>query len=88
MDEDGTYDDDDFADHDDPWPEDDFDDDCSDDLVECPHCGADIFEDSVQCPVCGDYVTFGTNVWSGRSLIWIVLGLLGIVATIWVLTVS
>jgi uncharacterized paraquat-inducible protein A len=65
----------------------DFDDDSTHDdeevdLVECPECRAEVYEDSVQCPVCGNYITHTTSVWSGKSLAWIVLGLLGIVATV------
>jgi hypothetical protein len=58
-------------------------DDPDDDLVACPHCKSAIYEDSVQCPACGEYVTFDHTVWSGRSWLWIVLGLLGVIATIW-----
>ena len=52
----------------------------------CPECGADVFEDAVQCPVCGNYITHSTSVWQGRPGWWIVLGLLGVVALILVLT--
>lgn len=52
----------------------------------CPECGADVYEDTPRCPACGNYVTHGTNVWSGRPNWWILLGLLGVVATILVLT--
>ena len=52
----------------------------------CPHCGADVYEDSVQCPVCGEYITSGGgNQWAGRSAWWILLGLLGVGAVLWVL---
>ncbi len=67
---------------------DEWDDDPEGDMVACPRCGAKIFEDSVQCPVCGDYVTFRSNAWAGRSFVWIVLGVLGVIATICVLLVS
>lgn len=71
----------------------DFDDDYTHDdeeadLVDCPECGAEIYEDSVRCPVCGSYITHTTNVWSGKSLAWIVLGLLGIVAVCVVMTLG
>jgi hypothetical protein len=36
----------------------------------------------VQCPTCGSYLTEDTNPWSGRSLWWIVLGLLGVGAAV------
>jgi hypothetical protein len=71
----------------------DFDDDTTGDdedvdVTECPECGTEVYEDSVQCPVCGSYITHSTNVWRGRSLPWVVLGLLGIVAVIYVLTMT
>ncbi len=52
------------------------------DVLPCPNCGAEIAEDSVRCPICGEYVAFGTSVWQGRSWWWILLGLVGIAATI------
>ena len=52
----------------------------------CPNCGAEIYEEAVECPVCGSYVTFGTNVWSGRPAWWIVLAVMGVVAAILMLT--
>lgn len=53
----------------------------------CPACGADVYEDAEQCPVCGEYITWRTgDIWAGRSIGWIVLGLLGILATILVLS--
>lgn len=69
----------------------DFDDDLTHDdeevdLVECPKCHAEVYEDSVQCPVCGSYITHSTSVWQGKSLTWVVLGLLGIIAVIYVFT--
>jgi hypothetical protein len=51
-------------------------------VLPCPRCGAEIAEDSVRCPICGDYVTFGSRVWDGKSWWWILLGLLGIAATV------
>lgn len=64
--------------------ENDFDDD-SGLTAACPDCGAEVYEDAVRCPVCGSYVTYGTNVFSGRPTWWIVLGLLGILAVVAVL---
>ncbi len=69
----------------------DFDDDITDDheeadLVECPECRAEVYEDSVQCPICGSYITHSTSVWKGKSLPWVVLGLLGIIAVIYAMT--
>ena len=54
--------------------------------VSCPECGAEVYEDAVRCPACGNYITHPTSVWHGRPGWWIVLGLLGVVALILVLT--
>ena len=56
------------------------------DLVDCPECGAEVYEDSVRCTVCGSYITHTTRAGNGKSLAWIVLGLLGIVAVCVVMT--
>jgi len=67
---------------DDEFPdEDEFDDDLSP-VAPCPQCGAEVYEDAVQCPICGTYITDHGNLWTGRPLWWIVLGLLGAVATV------
>jgi len=72
-------------------PADDFDaeeapdDAADDDLTEttpCPSCGADVYEDAEQCPYCGTYLTSQTSPWAGRSVWWIVLAVLGLLATI------
>jgi len=54
--------------------------------VPCPACGAEVYEDAVRCPVCGDYITHDTSLWSGRPGWWVLLGLLGVLALIGVLT--
>ncbi|MHB8898447.1 MAG: zinc ribbon domain-containing protein [Thermoguttaceae bacterium] len=52
----------------------------------CPHCSAEIYEDAELCPVCGQFiVSGGSNPWLGRSAWWILLGLLGVGAVLWVL---
>lgn len=68
--------------YDDDLDDDEFDDedDSSDDLLDCPHCGAAIYDDSVSCPVCGEYVTFGTHAFSGKPWWWLALGVLGVLA--------
>ncbi len=68
-----------------PHESDDFDDEEETLTSPCPECGAEVYEDAVQCPVCGNYITHQTNVWLGRPLWWIVLGLLGAAATVAVL---
>jgi DNA-directed RNA polymerase subunit RPC12/RpoP len=50
--------------------------------IRCPECGAEVYDDAVQCPTCGSYLPADTSPWSGRSLWWIVLGLLGAGAAI------
>jgi hypothetical protein len=52
------------------------------DTIRCPECGTDVYDDAVQCPSCGHYLEADTNPWSGRSLWWIVVGLLGVVAAV------
>ena len=74
---------------DDEWSADfdlDEDDEGSDsEVLPCPNCGTDVYEDALQCPACGNYISLRPRVWSGRGWWWILLGLLGIVATILVL---
>ena len=72
---------------DDEWSDDDYDVDSFDDdeseTVECPNCGADIYEDVDRCPVCGDFVVHSSAyVWQNRPTWWVVLGLIGILAVI------
>ena len=69
---------------DDEYPDEPADDDLTE-TVSCPQCGAEVYEDALRCPVCGDYVTHDTSVWSGRPGWWVLLGLVGILATIAVL---
>lgn len=54
--------------------------------ITCPSCGADLYEDADRCPACGDYVTYSTNPWTGKPTWWILLGLAGIGAVLWVFT--
>jgi endogenous inhibitor of DNA gyrase (YacG/DUF329 family) len=70
---------------DDAWDDESYADEDSRHLTEtvpCPHCGADIYEDAVRCPACGTYVTHTTSPWVGRPVWWIVLALLGVLATV------
>jgi hypothetical protein len=83
-----------------PWSDDDLDDrefpdeDDGDDDVgdadsltqECPRCGADVYEDIEQCPLCGAWITADTSPWSGRSVWWVVLAILGMLALVWTLS--
>ncbi len=77
--------DEDFEDSDveDPSDEDSGDDDSE--VLPCPGCGFTVYEDSPWCPSCGQYVTFpsgAAGVWSGRPTWWILLGILGVIATL------
>jgi len=56
--------------------------DDSTETVPCPSCGAEVYEDAPQCPYCGSYITGHNSLWAGRSVWWIVLAVLGLVATI------
>lgn len=63
-----------------------FDDDEDDQTVECPECGAAVYEDAEQCPTCGNYIVHSTSqsdyLWRNRPTWWVILGLLGILAVI------
>ena len=69
---------------DEEYPEPDPDEDTYD-TVTCPECGASVFEDAGQCPVCSAYISPSTSPWQGRSILWIALGALGTVGTIFAL---
>ena len=73
------------SDLDEPWDESDVDDGPSE-TVPCPECGTAVYEDAFQCPVCGSYLSHQpSSPWSGRSIWWILLGLLGTGALIYAL---
>jgi len=55
------------------------------DVVPCPECGAVVYEDAEQCPSCGLYIVPSTSPWRGRPRWWILLGLMGIAAVLWLL---
>jgi hypothetical protein len=75
-----------FDESDDELDEDEFseknDDDDPTETVTCHSCGAEVYEDAEQCPYCGMYLTADTSPWSGRSPWWVVLALLGLIATV------
>ena len=71
------------------YPDEDVDDDDDfDESISCPHCGEPIFEDSVACPCCGAYVIHSTSAWLDRPAWWLILGVVGIGATIAALAAS
>ena len=57
---------------------------------DCPDCGAAVHEDAPRCPNCGYWLSDAdrgsAGVFVGRPVWWIVLGLLGLIATVAVLT--
>ena len=57
------------------------------DTVECSACGAEVYEDSVQCPICGEFLSANTSPLAGRSMWFVVLGVVGVLATLWALVV-
>ena len=73
---------------DDDWDDDelDYQDDDEAELIDCPSCGAAIYEDAPQCPVCGEYVVTSNSVWSGRPAWWVILGVAGMLAAIATMT--
>ncbi|PQO32597.1 hypothetical protein DTL21_20540 [Bremerella cremea] len=70
---------------DEDWTEDYLDED-QEDTIECPECGADIFDDIDVCPRCGHAIIHSTSPWAGKSLPWVIFGLLGIIAVIVMMT--
>lgn len=70
----------------DSWEDDDweepFDEDDEPELLPCPACGTEIYEEAERCPSCGEYIVHRTDVWAGKPMWWVILALIGIVATI------
>jgi len=56
--------------------------DAATDTSTCPHCGAEMYDDAVQCPACGNYVMSSTSTLAEWPVWWLVLGLIGIAATV------
>lgn len=58
--------------------------------ITCPECGADVYEDAEQCPACGHWITHSetptANAMQGKPTWYVLLGILGIVAVILVLS--
>jgi hypothetical protein len=44
-----------------------------------------MYDDSERCPSCGDYVVRRSNIWHGKPWWWVVLGVAGVLAVIWLL---
>ncbi len=65
---------------------DEYDDDDSE-TVPCPACGQDVYADAERCPGCGEYIIASGSssyLWKDRPVWWIVLGLMGILAMLYV----
>lgn len=67
------------------WPE-------SDDAtptVPCPECGDDVYEESDHCPACGHLLSAdSTHPFLGKPAWFVILGLLGLAATLVALAVA
>ena len=74
-----------LEDHEYPEP-DEFDDDEDSETISCQNCGQSIYEDAIECPYCGEYVTPATSPWTGRPIWWLMLGGLGVIMTILMLS--
>jgi hypothetical protein len=74
--------------NDDTWNDDAVDawdnesDDDASETVDCPHCGAEVYEDALRCPSCGEFISHSTSLFAGRPWWWIALGIAGVVAVI------
>ena len=91
--------DDDESDWDDEDDLEDLDDDGGE-TIPCPDCGADVYEEADVCPVCGCYLYRGGVAGGGYpwwsfggalrewSSLWLLLGMAGVLATLFVLMAS
>jgi hypothetical protein len=65
------------------WPESDED----SPTVPCPECGGDVYEEADHCPSCGHFLLAASaSPLLGKPAWFVLLGLLGIVATLIVLS--
>lgn len=61
-------------------------DDESTPLVNCPNCRGEVYYEADSCPHCGEFLIGDSNPLVGRPKWFVVLGLLGIVAVLLVLS--
>ena len=67
---------------------DDYDDEYDDGISEtrpCPNCRAEIYEQATVCPECGELIDWtcrSSSAFAGRPVWWVILGGIGVVATI------
>lgn len=71
----------DFDEEYDDWSDEDED----SEVLPCPSCGAEVFAEAEKCPACGDWIVESPHTLDRMPTWWIVLGLLGVAATIWAL---
>ncbi len=60
----------------------DFDADWESNTVRCPECGYPVYEEAEMCPRCGYFLEDAAHPLTGKPSWFLILGLLGIVATI------
>ena len=75
-----------LGEHEYPDPPDDESDEL--DTLPCPACGEPVYEELSQCPHCGEYVTADTRALAGMPIAWVLLGVVGILATLWALAIA
>lgn len=73
--------DDDFPDED--WADSD---DAESLTARCPQCGATVYHDADVCPACGEFLVHSHHALQSRPAWFVILGLLGIIAVVLVLS--
>ena len=68
------------------YDEDDWDDDESTSVIPCSNCGAEVYEEADCCPSCGEFLIDGSRPLDQKPAWFVVLGLLGIVAVVLLLS--
>lgn len=59
--------------------------DASSDVVPCPSCSSLVHENAEACPSCGHFIVHRSSAWHGKPSWWVVLGLAGVTAVLWLL---
>jgi len=62
------------------------DDDDSTPVVNCANCGAEVYREADRCPSCGEFLVADSSPLDAKPRWFIVLGLLGILAVVLVLS--
>jgi len=72
--------------NDEPYDDDLYQDDADSEPQQCPECNAEAHSLADVCSQCGHFfIDEPVSVWANRPGWWIALGLLGIIAVIWML---